>query len=142
MTGAEKPPESYGPAGAGRHNEGRPMRATSNSAATTVPRRYRRIIARACARDREHFERHPGVTTYRRPAMPGEFYPQLRMPATMVTVRAHGHPDLRTRSCGEFVVVDTEGVFADLAPYFLPSTVNVSTEPGDESDVLDDRPHR
>ncbi len=76
------------------------------------------------------------------PAVPGEFYPQLRMPATIVTVRAHGHPNLGTRACGQFVVVDTEGVFADLAPYFLPPTVNVRTDPGDEFDALDGGPLR
>lgn len=60
----------------------------------------------------------------------------------MVTVRAHGHPDLRTRTCGEFIVVDAEGVFADLALYFLPPSVTVYTEPGDEFDAFDGGPLR
>jgi hypothetical protein len=39
------------------------------------PERYRAIIDAVSQRDREYFEAHPWLTTYRRQAIPGEFWP-------------------------------------------------------------------
>ena len=41
-----------------------------------IPARFRRIMERVAARDREWFARHPAETHYVRPYVPGELWPR------------------------------------------------------------------
>lgn len=40
-----------------------------------LPEPYATIINEVCARDCQYFEQHPGIKSYVRPSVKGEFYP-------------------------------------------------------------------
>ena len=103
----------------------------TSSGEVTIPRRFERIIDRVNQRDREYFEQHPSASYYRRPYIPGEFWPAAPRRTRPVTVHGYGDSGIRVRRMGLIFVVDFDSPEAEaLAPYFLPRpTVIVRTEP-------------
>jgi len=115
---------------------------TSDEAHRSVPARFRRIVARVQARDRNHFEHHPDAWFYWRPAVPGEFGPKLVPAGASVFVLRSPTPLVRVRCCGELVAIDAEGRAAQIAEQLGPPSgmTPVDISAGDVADPLDDRP--
>lgn len=82
--------------------------STQEHTTPPVPRWARRIMARAQARDRAHFERHPYAWFYWRPALPGEFAPESVPAGAPVFVLRSPSPLVRIRRCGDVVAIDLE----------------------------------
>lgn len=55
-----------------------------------APEPYASIIEERMNADRDYFERNPSATTFIRPAVPGEFWPEDLEFAGDVLVRSHG----------------------------------------------------
>ena len=88
-----------------------------------------------------YFARRPEATIYRRPAVPGEFWPETVPAGATVTVRDYPGGGVRLRECGGLVVADMDEIATALAPYFLPAPAGwYFTDHGDAADAEDGRP--
>lgn len=73
-----------------------------------LPRRFRRLIERVGARDREWFEKHPSATHMVRPYAPGEFAPRHSDKSNWVLVTQVA-PGWRRRELLDFARIDATG---------------------------------